>query len=111
MPCGTTTATYAGNLTSEQEDRVMDSIAWYRGNSGGRLHPVGQKAPNVWGLYDMLGNVFEWCSDEEDSHRALRGGSWSSYAMLARAANRDWNPPGYRDNSLGFRWARGQGAP
>ena len=56
---GTQTATYAGDAT----EAVIDRIAWYDNNSGGVAHVVGQKAPNPWGIYDMLGNVYEWCLD------------------------------------------------
>ncbi len=60
----------------------LDEIAWYQGNSEGMLHQVGQKLPNTWGLYDMLGNVWEWCWDLYDvkvygSYRVFRGGSWA----------------------------------
>jgi len=108
---GTTGARY-GNL---------DDIAWYFGNSGNTTHPVGQKQPNAWGLSDMIGNVWQWCSDWYGTYpggsvsdpigpasgpdRVRRGGSWSGTAGNCRSAIRAWLAPGYRFNFLGFRLA------
>jgi formylglycine-generating enzyme required for sulfatase activity len=90
----------------------IDAIAWYRENSGGHTHDVGTKMPNAWGLYDMLGNVWEWCSDIYDattygSYRILRGGGWNDVERGCMATNRRRSHPvSFRIDDLGFRIAR-----
>jgi formylglycine-generating enzyme required for sulfatase activity len=113
-------AARAGTTTERYAD--VDAIAWYAENSGYETHAVGQKRPNAWGLYDMLGNVWEWCHDgkrrytaytvvdpigptDAGAHRVVRGGSWHYSARYVRAAHRYWGNPGYRVDDLGFRCA------
>jgi formylglycine-generating enzyme required for sulfatase activity len=143
---GTKTAIYSGPLEilGDANAPNLDPIAWYRGNSGHEFdhdqpedlsafgeeqrqyefkaagtRRVKQKRPNPWGLYDMLGNVWEWCQDwhadydlnslvdpvgpEEGSSRVIRGGSWIDGAQGARSACRIWRVPGLRWYFLGFR--------
>jgi formylglycine-generating enzyme required for sulfatase activity len=108
-----TTGDYAGNL---------DSMAWYSGNSGNKTHEVATKQPNAWGLYDMHGNVWEWCEDwygdypsgavtnptgaASGSYRVFRGGSWYFDAVNLRSAYRNRNSPSLRLSRLGFRVVR-----
>jgi sulfatase modifying factor 1 len=89
----------------------LDEIAWYEGNSGERPHPVGTRAPNAWGLHDMLGNVWEWCFERYDpdvygDYRVLRGGGWSDPEWSVRAGVRRRSHPTFAIEDVGFRLAR-----
>ena len=102
---------------------TVDDVAWYPSNSSSKTHPVATKAPNELGIYDMIGNVLEWCSDwysssyyssssqynptgpASGSRRVYRGGSWGSSARLCRVSYRDYNGPSYRFYNLGLRLA------
>ncbi len=90
----------------------LDKIAWYKGNSANQTHDVGQKTPNAWGFYDMLGNVWEWCSDVYDadvygSYRVFRGGGWCDQERSVMATTRRRSHPfKFSIDDLGFRIAR-----
>ena len=83
---GSVSALYNGKelITQDGFDSNLDEIAWYDKNSSGITHPVGQKKPNAWGIYDMLGNVYEWCQDIYDNYTSLidtdpKGGKKTPY--------------------------------
>ena len=113
-------ATRAGTTTkwSFGDDKSdLKKYAWYdensydlgKGHKDYGTHKVGKKRANPWGLYDVHGNVWEWCSDwysEEEKYRVLRGGSWYDYSGGSRSAYRDWYNPSNRDYDVGFRLLR-----
>ncbi|MET3422062.1 formylglycine-generating enzyme required for sulfatase activity [Actinoplanes tereljensis] len=88
----------------------LDDVAWYRGNSEERIHDVGGKTPNSWGLHDMLGNTWDWCWDVYDAevygtYRVLRGGGWFDEHWSCRASVRRRSHPSLRLDDVGFRIA------
>jgi acetoin utilization deacetylase AcuC-like enzyme/formylglycine-generating enzyme required for sulfatase activity len=125
---GTSTAYGFGDSAGRLKEH-----AWYADNAGGKTHPVGQKKPNAWGLYDMHGNVAEWCNDlyvegyyqqspaqdprgpAEGKERVLRGGAWNSTAASCRSAYRASDPSiddtCLANDAIGFRCVRNTPAP
>jgi formylglycine-generating enzyme required for sulfatase activity len=122
---GTMTSLNSGKdlTTADEACPNLDEVAWYGINSGGKIHPVGQKKANAWGLHDMHGNVWEWCldcykrvyTDEPQvdprkigpgSIRVVRGGGWNGYARGCRAAGRYFGNPKLFSNNTGFRISR-----
>ena len=97
----------------------IDEVAWYKNNSGSKTHPVGQKKPNKLGIYDMSGNVAEWCNDwygaynsgsqsnpqgpSSGTYRVFRGGGWYNDPQDCRVSDGGYSNPDYRSGSLGFR--------
>jgi formylglycine-generating enzyme required for sulfatase activity len=116
-------AARAGDGTAFAGSDVIGEVAWTSENADGTTHPVGRLAPNGLGLYDMSGNVYEWCGDGYDAeyyevspatdptgalsaNRVNRGGAWEYTPQNARVANRTGDTPDYRFNRLGLRLAR-----
>ena len=89
-----------------------DDVAWHKGNSGNRTQPVGNKPPNGAGLYDLSGNVWEWCRDWDSAsfgrYRVVRGGSWKNLASNCRISETGTRSPDSRDDQYGFRVAQGK---
>jgi formylglycine-generating enzyme required for sulfatase activity len=117
----------AGRFSCGGDGKALDDCAWHKGNSEKKPHPVGGKKPNAFGLYDMHGNVFEWCADwhgpysvgggadprgpETGKARVVRGGGYFSHAGMVRSAVRFKGPPSCRACHIGFRVAADAQAP
>ncbi len=117
----------SGKWCFGDDEKLLKQYAWYDENSGSKTHPVGQKRANEFGLFDMHGNVWEWCADwygdyassnQTDSSgpttgksRVLRGGSWYNYSRNCRSAVRVNYSPGYRLVNVGFRVVIGSRTP
>ena len=125
----TTGANWKGKLTMKDYSSAeeLEGIAWYRANAEKSIHPVGLKEANPWGLYDVLGNVWEWIQDSaapenktkvftgtydgiqrdpigtHGSSRVLRGCSWLNGPTSCRVAYRSWRPPELKEDTIGFR--------
>ena len=102
-------ACYGGNQTKYCGGDELKEVAWFEKNSGDQSHPVGQKRPNGYGLYDMTGNVWEWTEDCWEGHckvRKMRGGGWHYDADIVRATNTLMFITTLRSYSYGFRLAR-----
>ncbi|MBN8679432.1 MAG: formylglycine-generating enzyme family protein [Chitinophagales bacterium] len=98
---------------------LLEQVGWYKGNCESETHDVGLLLPNAWGLYDMSGNVYEWCEDwvdkytaerkinprgpKESDYRVIRGGDWGDYPQYCRSARRSNHRPGRRFFNIGFR--------
>ncbi|MDR1870047.1 MAG: formylglycine-generating enzyme family protein [Treponema sp.] len=112
----------AGTQTPFYSGASADDACWHSGNSGHKTHPVGEKQPNSWELYDMHGNVLEWCWDwlgnysaqeqtdplgaASGTNRVYRGGCWSFQSLQTRSAYRFGNHPNLRSFIVGFRLVR-----
>ncbi|MFA7173731.1 MAG: formylglycine-generating enzyme family protein [Kiritimatiellia bacterium] len=114
---GTTTTFNNGKIGGDSLDH-MNELGWCKQNSDNTIHPVGQKAPNAWGLYDTHGNVREWCLDwysatiaggvdpvgpESDIWRVHGGGCYNIYSWVCGSTSRGKDPPTYKTNNLGLR--------